>query len=244
MVPASSSASTVRSFASATLLATGEVLIAGGDNLQSVKLASARRWSEAPDAVFRPQITGVKASVIGGEATTINGDWGALGPDTGGGSTSSSASSYPVAVWMPWTGGAVVGRIGAWTPESAIWTAPTSGLVGRGLLFMSAGGAVSTGVDILVLPGPACTSNLDCGTGQACSAEGRCVDPVNPGLPATGCAIAGAGSGGSPSGIVLLLGIAAISLRRGGRGAPTARCRAGRCSRRPRARRAPARPPA
>jgi galactose oxidase-like protein len=233
--------STMRTFATATLLATGEVLIAGGDKSQDTKLASARRWIEAPDTVFRPQITHVPLRVTGGDTVAVGGDWGALGPDTGGGSTSASTANHPVAVWMPWTGGAAVGHIGAWSPDTAAWTAPNAGLAGRGLLFVSADGAMSTGVDLLVLQGVACTSNLDCSAGLACSAEGRCVDPVSVGLPSGGCGIARGASAGWTSAVTLLLGFAAIALRRGGRAAPTFRCRAARCSRLPRARRGPAR---
>lgn len=230
-----------RTFASATLLASGEVLVAGGDKSQDTKLASARRWNEASNTEFRPQITHRKSTVIGGETIALGGDWGALGADTGGGSTSASTSNHPVAVWMPWTGGAVVGGISAWTPDTAAWTAPSAGFAGLGLLFISANGAASHGANLLILPAIACTSNLDCATGQACSAAGRCGDPVTTGLPASGCAVTTtAASGGSPA-IALLLGFAVILIRRGGRAAPTSRCRAGRCWRRRPARRAPAR---
>ena len=234
--------STMRTFATATLLASGEVLIAGGNKSQDTKLASARLWNEAADTVFRPRITHVSLKVTGGATIPIGGDWGALGPDTGGGSTSASTANHPVAVWMPSSGGAAVGRIGAWTPDTAAWTAPNAGLVGRGLLFVSADGAMSVGVDIQVLPGVSCTSNLDCRAGLACSAEGRCVDPVNVGSPASGCAVAQIAPTGWAPAMALLLGFAVIGIRRGGRAAPTFRCPAGRCSRRRRARRAPARP--
>lgn len=234
---------TSRFFANATLLATGEVLITGGDKDQNVKFARARRWSEAPDVPFRPRITGVSAGVSGDRATTITGDWGSLGPDTGGGSSSSSAANHPIAIWMPWTGGAVVGRTGAWTESTAVWTPPHAGFVGSGLLFVSSGGVVSEGVEITIAPGAACTSNLDCSTGQVCAPDRGCVDPVDAGPPARGCAIASGGEApGAGPAIALLLGVVIAALRRGERARPTSRCRAGRCSPRLRARRAPARP--
>jgi hypothetical protein len=232
---------TMRTFATATLLASAEVLIAGGNKSQDIKLASARRWNEAPDTVFRPRITKPPQSVIGGQTVAISGDWGALGPDTGGGSTSASTANHPVAVWMPATGGAAVGGIAEWTPDSAAWMAPNGGLAGPGLLFISADGAASVGVNVLVLQGVSCTSNLDCHAGLACSPEGRCVDPVTTGPPAGSCAVAAGEPAGWPAATALLLGFAAIAIRRGGRAAPTSRCRAGRCSPRRRARRAPAR---
>ncbi|MEP7125633.1 MAG: kelch repeat-containing protein [Byssovorax sp.] len=233
--------STMRIFASATLLATGEVLIAGGNKSQDTKLANARRWSDTPDAAFRPRITRVPPRVIGGEMAQIGGDWGALGPDTGGGSTSASTANHPVAVWMPETGGAAVGGIAATTVDTAAWTAPNAGLSGRGLLFISADGATSDGVDLLVLQGFSCTSNLDCHAGLACSPEGRCVDPVTTGPPSSSCSASRSAPPTLTPLIAFLLGFAAIALRKGGRAAPRARCRAGRCSRRRRARRGPAR---
>jgi hypothetical protein len=230
----------MRTFATATLLASGEVLVAGGNKSQETKLASAHRWNEAPDAVFRPRITRKPLRVVGGESVEIGGDWGALGPDSGGGSTSASTANHPVAVWMPATGGAVVGGIFAWTPGTATWTAPNAGLAGEGLLFVSADGATSDGVDLVILRGVSCTSNLDCHAGLACSPEGRCVDPVTTGPPSASCGVARVGSPGWAPAMALLLGFAAIAIRRGGRAAPTSRCRAGRCSRPRRARRAPA----
>ncbi len=208
---------TIRSFSDATLLASGEVLITGGINKKTVKLAQARRWNEAPDAAFRPQITSVKARVLGGRSLTIHGDWGSLGPDTGGGSSSSSASNHPVAIWMPATGGAVVGSIDAWTESTATWTAPRAGFEGLGLLFVSSGGVVSAGVEIEVVAGAACTSNLDCSTGQVCSAQGSCGAPVDAGDPAQGCAIAmgaPAPEGTGPA-IALLFGVALAAMRAG-----------------------------
>ena len=231
----------MRTFATATLLASGEVLVAGGNKSQETKLASARRWNEAPDAAFRPRITRKPLRVVGGESVEIGGDWGALGPDSGGGSTSASTANHPVAVWMPATGGAAVGGIFAWTPDAATWTAPNAGLAGEGLLFVSADGATSEGVDLVILQGVSCTSNLDCHAGLACSPEGRCVDPVTTGPPSASCAVARVGAPAWAPATALLLGFAAIAIRRGGRAAPTARCRAGRCSRPRRARRAPAR---
>lgn len=235
-----------RFFATATLLASGEVLIAGGNKDPNNKLAKSRRWSEAPDAAFRPAITSAPASVRADRSVKILGDWGADGPDTGGGSTSSSASNHPVAIWMPQAGGAAIGRISDWSLHSATWTAPSGGLVGSGLLFVSAGGSMSAGAPIRVLPGPDCTSNLDCSSGQACSAEGSCGPFIDPGAPPSGCAIGGApgsGSGStSTSTVALLCGLALAAIRRGGRAATRARCRAARCSRRRRARRAPAPP--
>lgn len=218
-----------RSFSGATLLASGEVLITGGNNEKNYKLAQARRWNEAPDPAFRPQITGVKARVVGDQTLTIHGDWGSLGPDTGGGSSSSSASNHPVAIWMPGTGGAVVGSIDAWTEATATWTAPRAGFEGSGLLFVSSGGVVSAGVEIEVVAGAACTSNLDCSTGQVCSAEGSCGEPVDAGDPARGCAIAmgaPAPEGTAPA-IALLFGTAVAAIRRRERGTPTSRYRAG-----------------
>jgi hypothetical protein len=235
-----------RTFASATLLASGEVLIAGGNNSGNTKLASARRWNEAAEPGYRPRIDHLTTTLVGGETMTIRGDLGGLGPDTGGGSTSASTSNHPVAVWMPWSGGAVVGGISTWTPDTATWTAPTAGLGGRGLLFISTAGATSYGVNLLVLPTIACTSNLDCPAGQACGTTGRCVEPVTVGPPASGCAVTASAPSGSAPGMALLLGFAVIALasaiRRGGRAEPTSRCRAGRCSPRRRARRAPVRP--
>ncbi|MEO5726672.1 MAG: kelch repeat-containing protein, partial [Byssovorax sp.] len=220
---------TKRTFGGATLLASGEVLITGGNNKETFKLAKARRWNEAPDAAFRPQITGVKARVLGDRTLTIHGDWGSLGPDTGGGSSSSSASNHPIAIWMPWTGGAEMGRISDWTPTTATWTAPHGGLLGSGLLFVSSGGVVSAGVEIEVGTGAACTSNLDCSTGLVCSAQGSCGDPVDAGGPARGCAITvgdPAPEGTGPA-IALLFGMAIAAIRRRERGTPTSRCRAG-----------------
>jgi len=240
LITAPDEQATIRSFASATLLASGEVLVAGGDKSQGVSLSTARRWRETPSTLFRPQITRVQASVLSGTTTTITGTFSALGADFGGGTSSSAASNQPIAVWMPEGGGAVVGGVAAWSPTTAVWTAPYGSLVGRGLLFVRVGGALSPGIDVRVMPGPACSSNLDCGTGQACSAEGSCVDPLNSGAPASGCGITRAPSSGSNSAIALLFGIAFV-LRRGGRARPTAPGRAARCSRRRRARRAPAR---
>ena len=232
----------IRSNANATLLASGEVLVAGGDNKNALALSTTRRWRETPSTLFQPQILAVQASVRSGEAATITGSFGAIGLDFGGGNSGSATSTAPIAVWMPEAGGAVVGGVAAWSPTTAGWTAPHGALVGRGLLFVSAGGGMSRGVDVFVTPGAACSSNLDCGAGQACSAEGRCVDPVDSGAPESGCGIARAPSPGSSRAAALLLGLAlAVAVRRGGRGAPTARCRAARCSRRRRARRAPAR---
>jgi MYXO-CTERM domain-containing protein len=130
---------------------------------------------------------------------------------------------------MPWTGGAVVGHIGAWTEATAIWTAPHASFEGSGLLFVSSGGVVSAGVEIEVLPGAECTSNLDCSTGQVCSAQGECDDPVNAGPPARGCAIASgdAEPEGTAPAIALLFGMAIAAIRRRERGRPTSRCRAG-----------------
>ncbi len=237
-----------RAYSTATLLASGEVLLAGGDKSIVTQLANARRWSESPDAAFRPQITRVNASVAGGETITVEGEWGALGPDTGSGSTGASSANHPVAVWMPWTGGASFGGIGAWTPHTAKWTAPHVGLAGDGLLFITSDGVTSPGIAIRVSSGLPCTSNLDCHTGQACSAEGRCVDPVNAGLPSTSCAMgAGAPRRGSLAIAFGLIFVAicrrrrSIAISRDAPAAPTSRCRAGRWSRPRRARRAPAR---
>ncbi len=222
LITAPDTQASIRSFASATLLAKGEVLITGGDKSQDVSLSTARRWREAPSALFQPQIKGVQDSVLAGETMMITGEWGALGPDFGGGTSSSAASNQPIVVWMPEAGGAVLGGVAAWSPTTAAWTAPYGGLVGRGLLFMSVGGALSPGIEVRVLPGPACSSNLDCTTGQACSPEGRCVDPVNAGAPASSCGIARAASSGSTSAIALFLGMVLVGVvRKCGRGAPT-----------------------
>lgn len=224
LITAPDTQASIRSFASATLLASGEVLITGGDKSPDVTLSTARRWREAPSALFQPQITGAQDSVLAGETTTITGAWGALGPDFGGGTSSSAAANHPIVVWMPEAGGAVLGGVAAWSPTTAAWTAPYGGLVGRGLLFMSVGGALSPGIEVRVLPGSACSSNLDCTTGRACSPEGRCVDPVNAGAPASSCGIAGAASSGSTSAIALFLGMALVGVvRKCGRGAPTIR---------------------
>jgi hypothetical protein len=233
----------VRSFASATLLASGEALIAGGDRDNSVTIATARRWREARSALVQPQITGAQATVNAGQTTTITGEFGALDLDIGGGTSGSATSSPPIAVWMPDVGGAVVGGVAAWSPTTAAWTAPYGGLVGRGLLFVSAHGTLSPGIDVRVMAGPACSSNLDCGAGQACSAEGRCVDPVDAGAPPSGCGIARAGARGSSgaSAWLFVVVVVVVVVSRRGRGTPTARDRAARCSRRRRARRAPAR---
>jgi Galactose oxidase, central domain len=232
----------VRLAPSATLLASGEVLITGGQNPFN-KLPTARRWSEAPGAPFQPQISGTSGALRGDTAVTIRGDWGGRGSDSADGSSGSSASNHPIVVWMPWGGGALVGNTGAWSLDTAIWTVPHAGLGGGGLLFVNSGGVVSQGKEIVVLPGLACTSNLDCSAGEACSPEGNCVGPVVSGEPTDACAMSsGAPARGSPA-IALLLGLAAAlaAIRRGGRARPTSPDRAGGWWRRRRGRRAPAR---
>lgn len=230
--PPPSEDGTIRTSSSATLLATGEVLITGGERDSNHKLSSARLWNEAPASPFRPRITGVNGVVRGDTVATIHGDWGGRGSDTAGGSSSSSAANHPIAIWMPWAGGAVIGSTEAWTLGTARWTVPHAGFVGRGLLFVSAGGVASEGVEIEVVAGIACTSNLDCSAGEACSAEGQCDSPVVSGDPAKTCAIGGgAPGGGAPGGvssaIALLFGIALAAIRRADRARPTSRDRAG-----------------
>ncbi len=122
--PPPSEDGTIRTSAGATLLASGEVLITGGQKNSSTKFASARLWNEAPGALFRPRITRVNAAVTGDSVVTIQGDWGGRGSDTAGGSSSSSAANHPIAIWMPWGGGAAVGSTGAWTLSTTRWTAP------------------------------------------------------------------------------------------------------------------------
>ncbi len=160
----------------ASLLPDGDVLIAGGAAAGS-SLTSADTWDAGSvgNASWRAQLTSVPASVTAGQSAVIAGS-GLTGiSQAGDGSTQSSTTDYPVALWMPVQGGwGTVGRLVAWSDTGASWTPPPTALSGPGWLFTATAGIPGTAKPSTVRPAQPSAS---CTVGSQCQ-SGFCVDGV------------------------------------------------------------------
>jgi MYXO-CTERM domain-containing protein len=205
-----------RAFHTATLLPTAELLITGGFDLDGVVSAYERWDDELPGDRTLPQL-GDLPRALDGESAQLSGT-AFLGPlETGGGTSSSSATNLPLALWLPVGGGLSTGTLRDINKSSAAWIFPAQRLTGPGLLFLSAGARHGEGVPLVLGQDRACRSSADCAAGQACSSAGVCGDPVTNGPPGEGCncTVPGAPRGEWPGALgAALLGLAAAARRR------------------------------
>ena len=175
-----------RAFHTATLLPSAELLFTGGFDLDGV-VSAYERWSdELPADRVLPALGDVPRAP-GGEGARLTGTafLGAL--ETGGGTSSSSATNLPLALWLPMAGGLSTGTLRDIGAGSADWLFPPQRLTGPGLLFLTAGARHGDGVPLVLGQDRACRSSADCADGQACSSAGVCGAPVTSGPPGEGC---------------------------------------------------------
>jgi len=167
----------------ATRLPSGRIALIGGCNVDpAVKCIPGTVRAQIisyDDGMFRgawrPTIDSSPVQVKIGELLELKGT-GWLGrPGGGSGTTTSSDSGHPVAVWFPDSGGPpVTGELVDWTDTTAKWLVPRTSERGTGWLHVVVQGVPSFGVALVLLPaaqGEPCTRGPEC-------ASGFCVDSV------------------------------------------------------------------
>jgi MYXO-CTERM domain-containing protein len=172
--------STARTGHVASLLPDGKVLVAGGAPASA--LSTAELWNQPAigDEAWRPVLSTVPATVTAGQSTSISGT-GLTGiSEASDGAPHSSATSYPIAVWMPAAGGwGTMGRMLDFTATSTNWQVPATALAGPGWLFAVTNAIPSRGMPVTLAPSAiatACSVDGECQSGFC--ASGFCCDRV------------------------------------------------------------------
>ncbi len=162
-----------------SVLADGRALIFGGTQCTTVcpphALTTATSYADPIEVTRRPLVNTLPPTTVGGAAMTITGSGFAPALDASQGSTASSPSNVPTAIWMPETGqGHVAGSVTTFTDTSLTCLVPATALHGHGRLFVTVNGIVSEGSLLELLPG---ALGAPCGATAACS-SGFCADGV------------------------------------------------------------------
>jgi hypothetical protein len=158
-----------RDFPAATLSPTGEVVFVGG------ALAPPERYAPLPvlDAL-RPRLTKVPSSLVVSTPSTLGGEQLDGLPGAGTNTYFGGDSRAPVAVFLPFVGGMLVGGVSDWSAGNLSYRPPSSSLRGPGMLFIVTSGVPSLGKGSSLVAGPigvSCAQDTDC-------EGGRCVDGV------------------------------------------------------------------
>jgi hypothetical protein len=180
----------------ATLLPSGSVLIAGG--AAAGALSSLERWTDSSvgSDAWRPQLISAPPSLASGTGATITGSRFAGISNASSGSTQTSDTGYPIAVWLPTAGGwGVMGSLSPWSDTSATWIPKPTVQAGPGWLWVITNGIPSAARPSALLPAP---TAAPCAVGGEC-ASGWCADGVccstQCDAPCQACSAAYKGSG-------------------------------------------------
>jgi WD40 repeat protein len=182
----------------ATLLPSGDVLLAGGvthaltNPSPETFIAVPTLWHAIPSPAeagttptpFAPTLVTGPGTVVIGQTLTLEGQgFTGMSSATGDGSNA-SPTSFPVSVWLPTEGGVPeYGFLSSWSAGHATWTPPASVFRGLGLLFVVTNGVPSNAAPILVRPEPIakpCETDNDC-------VSSVCLDGVCCERPCSAC---------------------------------------------------------
>ena len=227
-----------RNDAAVALLSSGNVLVAGGffrrtfPLVADVPLSSAELWDDGVPSSARPKIDTAPTLVRAGDAVTIKGTGLSPAWSAGNGTVRSSTAIAPSAIWIPLSGsGAAIGTLSSWTDSQATWTVPSTALWGLGRLFVSVGGAISSGVVVEIQPalqGARCQAGAECTSGFC--ADGVCCDSACDGrCRACTAAKKGTGVDGVCGDVPPELDAARCALFRGSPCKSDAQCGTGHC---------------
>jgi len=187
----------------ATLLPSGDVLVAGGrraavDDYDD----TAELWQAAqrPGDDRRPRVLPPSDPVRAGQDSLLAGSRLTGVSEASGGTTWSSASNVPIVTWMPADGsGAMRGAMLGFSPDSLSWRPEVSALLGNGFVRVVSAGAASVGAPVRIVGASVSTA---CPSGSGCD-NGLCVDGFCCDSPCDGVceSCASAISGGGADGI-------------------------------------------
>lgn len=166
----------------ATRLPSGRIALIGGCNVDPATMCKGEINKQILSygdgmlsGTWRPTIDSSPVQFKIGGLAELKGT-GFLGrPGGGSGSTSSSDSAHPVALWFPDSGGPPVsGELVDWTSTTAKWRVPRTSERGSGWLHVVVQGVPSLGVSVILQPA---ATGEPCRLGPEC-ASGFCVDEV------------------------------------------------------------------